>query len=51
VLAVTGMASTLRGARRAAYSAARDIKFSGAYMRTDIGVKGLASAKKTGVKD
>jgi phosphoribosylamine--glycine ligase len=49
VLAVTGMGRTLRSARRRAYTAARDIKFTGVQMRTDIGAKGLMKAKETGV--
>ena len=49
VLAITGMGQTLRGARRKAYTAARDVKFTGVHMRTDIGIKGLMRAKKTGV--
>jgi phosphoribosylamine--glycine ligase len=49
VLAVTGMGGTLRSARRTAYDAARDIRFEGVHMRTDIGVKGLRRANKTGV--
>jgi phosphoribosylamine--glycine ligase len=49
VLAVTGMGETLRAARRVAYDAARQIRFEGVYMRTDIGVKGLARTDKTGV--
>ncbi len=49
VLAVTGMGKSLRGARRKAYNAARDIKFDGAHMRTDIGARGLMRAKKMGV--
>ena len=49
VLAVTGMGKTLRGARRKAYTAARDIRFDGVRMRTDIGAKGLPRAKKVGV--
>jgi len=49
VLAVTGMGETLRGARRKAYTAARDIRFAGVRMRTDIGAKGLLRAKKMGV--
>lgn len=50
VLAVTGMGQSLRGARRKAYNAARDIKFAGVHMRTDIGAKGLMRAKKMGVR-
>jgi phosphoribosylamine--glycine ligase len=50
VLAVTGMGETLRSARRVAYDAARYIRFDGVYMRTDIGVKGLARTDKMGVK-
>lgn len=49
VLAVTGMGRTLKAARRKAYNAARDIKFEGVHMRTDIGVKGLARLQKAGV--
>jgi phosphoribosylamine--glycine ligase len=49
VLAVTGMGRSLRGARRKAYTAARDIKFAGVQMRTDIGAKGLIREKKMGV--
>lgn len=49
VLAVTGIGQTLRSARRRVYTAARDIKFAGLHMRTDIGAKGLTRAKKMGV--
>ena len=49
VLAVTGTGSTLREARRVAYSAGRMVRFDGVCMRNDIGVKGLARLEKTEV--
>jgi phosphoribosylamine--glycine ligase len=49
VLAVTGIGRTLRSARRKAYTAARDIRFAGVRMRTDIGAKGLRRARMMGV--
>jgi len=50
VLAATGVGTSLREARRKAYGAARLIRFEGAHMRTDIGVKGLARLEKMGVR-
>jgi phosphoribosylamine--glycine ligase len=50
VLAVTGMGSTLREARRTAYQACRMISFEGMHMRSDIGQKGLKRLRKVGVK-
>jgi phosphoribosylamine--glycine ligase len=49
VLAVTGVDQSLRGARRKAYNAARQIEFEGMHMRTDIGVKGITRAQRAGV--
>lgn len=49
VLAVTGIGHTLREARRKAYNACRSIRFEGAHMRKDIGLKGLRRLEETGV--
>jgi phosphoribosylamine--glycine ligase len=46
VLAVTGMGDTLRAARRVAYNAGRLIRFEGAHIRSDIGIKGLERLEK-----
>jgi phosphoribosylamine--glycine ligase len=48
VLGVTGLGSTLRAARRAAYEATRMIRFSGMHVRTDIGLKGLRRLRTAG---
>jgi phosphoribosylamine--glycine ligase len=44
VLAVTGLARELSGARDAAYRALDSIRFEGMFARRDIGVRGLAFA-------